>query len=197
MSLSTMRVQSFDKILNDHIASMHQEIVDLAATIQESHCKLARVCSRLSGITEEITNAGMFISACESAEIYGNLHVGEEILLKYRSTILSVESMEALEELTKTESAHLAEEITYNTCKSKQLVSQRRALLALLDGDFNQHESMMCRMREYAKKSKEVYDRKTHLSVLRVTLRNEYERKRSSLASSLGEVTVGVAIHPM
>ncbi len=197
MSLSTMRIPAFKSIISEHMESVHDEIVKIMEEVDSGEQKLSKRRTQLTEIDEEIHEAEHFIKACESTEIFGNLDVGKELLIKYRSSIVSLTTTQSLRSFIKNNRDTLIKKIDYRKCKICQLSAHRDAMDALLDGDFQLHERLLFTKARYIKKAKKISIVGQGLSVNGKKLKEEYYTKLSTLSHDISKISIGVYIHPM
>ncbi len=197
MSLSTMRIPAFKSIISEHMESVHDEIVKIMEEVDSGEQKLSKRRTQLTEIDEEIHEAENFIKACESTEIFGNLDVGKELLIKYRSSIVSLTTTQSLRSFIKNNRDTLIKKIDYRKCKICQLSAHRDAMDALLDGDFQLHERLLFTKARYIKKAKKISIVGQGLSVNGKKLKEEYYTKLSTLSHDISKISIGVYIHPM
>ncbi len=197
MSLSTMRIPAFKSIISEHMESVHDEIVKIMEEVDSGEQKLSKRRTQLTEIDEEIHEAENFIKACESTEIFGNLDVGKELLIKYRSSIVSLTTAQSFRSFIKNNRDTLIKKIDYRKCKICQLSAHRDAMDALLDGDFQLHERLLFTKARYIKKAKKISIVGQGLSVNGKKLKEEYYTKLSTLSHDISKISIGVYIHPM
>ncbi len=197
MSLSTMRIPAFESVISEHMEAVHDEIVKIAEAVDSAERKLSEIRTQLMEIDGEIHEAENFIKACESVEIFGDLEVGKELLIKYRSSIVSLMAVQSLRSLLENKSDTLIKKIDYRKCKTYQMSAYRDAMDALLDGDFQKHERLLFTKTRYYKKAKEIFISGSGLVADGKKLKEEYEAKRSALIPTISKIAIGVYVHPL